>query len=125
MIYDNDEYLLPYKREIDRRLERFLIKSGELAGYNGKLTHAANNHLYYGIHRDKNGYWFREFAPAAKGLVLIGDFNDWLPDKNYLAHTEWSFTNIGGGNWELFVPVERIKEEDLFKWMVQFSTVMP
>lgn len=122
MIYDNDEYLLPYKREIDRRLERFLIKSGELAGYNGKLTHAANNHLYYGIHRDKNGYWFREFAPAAKGLVLVGDFNDWLPDKNYLAHTEWSFTNIGGGNWELFVPVEKIKEEDLFKWMVQFST---
>lgn len=121
MIYDNDDYLLPYKKEIDRRLERFLIKRGELAGYNGRLADAANNHLYYGVHRDSKGYWFREFAPAARALVLVGDFNDWLPDKDYFAHKEWSFTNLGGGNWELFVPGERIKEGELFKWMVQFS----
>ena len=118
-IYDSDPYLAPYKEVIEARSARIEAEKEKIA-VDGSLSKGLNNHLYYGIHRDKNGYWFREFAPAAKALVLVGDFNDWLPDKNYFSHGEWSFTNVGGGNWELFLPAERIKEGDLFKWMVQF-----
>lgn len=31
---------------------------------------------FLGVHPDKNGTWFRTFAPSAKSISVIGDFND-------------------------------------------------
>lgn len=41
------------------------------------LKDYANGHKYYGMHKVKGGWIYREWAPAAKGLYLIGDFNNW------------------------------------------------
>ena len=51
---------------------------------------------YLGVHKHKNGFIFRVFAPNAKKVSLIGDFNNW---------TEEDMTAILDGNfYELFIP---------------------
>lgn len=58
--------------------------------------------LYYGFnrgqHEGRNGIWYREWAPGAKALALVGEFNNWQP----LDH-HWAFKN-SYGVWELFLP---------------------
>ena len=44
-----------------------------------KTFNGENDELfkYLGAHREKNGYYFRVFAPNALKIELIGDFNNW------------------------------------------------
>jgi len=44
------------------------------------------------------GIWYREWAPAAKALALIGEFNAWTPaDGHWAAKDEF-------GVWSIFLP---------------------
>lgn len=115
MIFDNDAYLEPFKKQITDRYARLIIRRNELAGYGKRLTDSVNNHLYYGVHKEGDCWAFREYAPNAAEIFVVGDFNDWqrLP--------EYSMKNIGGGNWELKVPLDRVKHGDLFKWYVKWD----
>ncbi len=50
-----------------------------------------NYHAYrfFGSHPEKNeegkGFRFRVWAPAAKGVSVVGDFNQWDPHANPLT----------------------------------------
>ncbi|KAF5835129.1 glycoside hydrolase superfamily [Dunaliella salina] len=46
----------------------------------------------------KPGIWYREWAPGAKALALIGEFNNWSP-----RNEDWAVKNPFG-TWELFIP---------------------
>ncbi|CAG9466592.1 unnamed protein product [Pedinophyceae sp. YPF-701] len=54
--------------------------------------------LNRGTHEGKTGLWYREWAPGAKAVALIGEFNNWEP-----RDTDWAFKNEFG-TWELFLP---------------------
>lgn len=115
MIFDADTWLMPYRKEINTRYEQLIIKRDELAGYGSKLADAVNNHLYYGIHKIGKEWVFREWAPNAHAIYVVGDFNGWQKLPDYQLH------NIGGGNWELKLPIERVKHGDFFKWYIQWN----
>ena len=83
MIYDTDPYLSPYRGQIDRRYRELVIRKQELAGYGRRIADAVNNHLYYGVHADRKEVVFREWAPNATAIYLIGDFNGWRKDEKY------------------------------------------
>jgi 1,4-alpha-glucan branching enzyme len=102
MIYDSDEWLLPYKEAIDKRHENIMSEYEKIA-VDGSLSEGVNNHLFYGLHHDKEtGDWvFREWAPNATKVYLIGEFNNWKRSDIYALHP------MGGGNWE-------IKLDDIF-----------
>ncbi len=68
-----DPYLEPHADDLRLRTELISKKKAEL----GELTEFANGHRYFGFHRAKNGWVYREWAPAADALFLTGDFNDW------------------------------------------------
>ena len=74
MIFDKDPYLMPYRDQIEKRYRELVIRKQELAGYGRRLSDAVNNHLYYGVHADKKEVVFREWAPNATAIYLIGDF---------------------------------------------------
>lgn len=40
---------------------------------------------YFGFNRTEGGIVYREWAPAAAGASLIGDFNSWNPDTHKMA----------------------------------------
>ena len=115
MIFDKDPYLMPYRDQIEKRYRELVIRKQELAGYGRRLSDAVNNHLYYGVHADKKEVVFREWAPNATAIYLIGDFNGWRKDEKYRLNS------VGGGNWELRLPAADVPHGSLFKWIVEWN----
>ena len=78
-IYKNDPWLEPYAPAIDGRHEDALRKEKELTQASGNLNDFANAHKYFGLHRvsPRGGWVFREWAPNATAISLIGDFSGW------------------------------------------------
>lgn len=115
MIYDKDPYLSPYRPQIDRRYRELVTGKQEIAGYGKPLAQAVNNHLYYGVHKDGDTIVFREWAPNATGIWLIGDFNSWEKRDGY------RLSPVGGGNWELRLDKAKVPHGSLFKWFVEWD----
>lgn len=72
-----DPYLLPFEKDINLRVELYKKKRKELLGNGKKLSAFANGHKYFGFHRTRSGWVYREWAPAADEMYLTGDFNNW------------------------------------------------
>jgi 1,4-alpha-glucan branching enzyme len=74
----NDPWLEPFEQAIRGRHDHALWKISQLTR-NGKktLSDFASGHLYFGLHKLARGWVFREWAPNATDIYLIGDFNDW------------------------------------------------
>ena len=114
MIYDTDPYLMPYKTAIDVRHARILQERDAIAR-GGSLSAGVNNHLYYGLHHTEDGGWvFREWAPNATRMYLIGDFNNWHRTEGY------ALKPIGGGNWELRLPAMFLSHGELYKLYIEW-----
>uniref|UniRef100_A0AB33IPB1 1,4-alpha-glucan branching enzyme n=1 Tax=Prevotella sp. GTC17253 TaxID=3236793 RepID=A0AB33IPB1_9BACT len=110
----NDSYLKPYEDAIRGRYEYALWKINQLTEQGKRtLSDVANGYQYYGLHRTSRGWVFREWAPNAKEIYLIGDFNDWQRIERYRA------TRISdNGDWELKLSSKALKHGDLFKMYV-------
>lgn len=95
-ILDIDPWLQDYKDDIDLRMKRYEEQKNRLLGKTKSLKDYANGYKYYGIHKVDGGWIYREWAPSAKGLYLIGDFNNW--DKH--SHP---LKKINDEDWEIFI----------------------
>lgn len=58
----------------------------------------------------KNGIMFRVWAPNAVTVSVVGDFNGWNQDADYMY-------KIGGGVWELFIC--GLSEFDIYKFCIE------
>ena len=114
MIYETDPWLAPYKDAIDARHRRILDARADIE-VGGSLSKGLNNHLYYGMHRTANGDWiFREWAPNATKIYLIGDFNNWKRTEAY------ALKPVGNGNWEIEVSSMFISDGTLYKLYIEW-----
>ena len=113
----NDAYLEPYEDAIRGRHDHYLWKLNQLSG-NGRhsLTDFANGHEYYGLHKLSKGWVFREWAPNATEIYLVGDFNGWQETERYRAKRI-----EGTGNWELRLSEKAITHGDLYKMHVYWN----
>ena len=93
--------LRPFEADIELRMEFYAKKRAQLLQGHKSLKEFANAHKYYGFHKIKGGWVYREWAPAADELYLTGDFNSW----NWTATP---MTRIENGGWELFLPGDTI-----------------
>jgi len=113
-IYQTDPWLAPFKGAIEARHARILGMKQHIAG-DGLLKDAVNNHMYYGLHRCDDGSWvFREWAPNATKIFLIGDCNNWKKTEAY------ALKPIGGGNWELTLPELFLNHGELYKLWIEW-----
>lgn len=92
-ILEYDPYLRPFKSDIQLRMDKFYDTLHNLTN-GASLVDFANGHNYYGFHEVKDGWVYREWAPAADKISLIGDFNGW----NAQSHP---MTKLANGNWEI------------------------
>lgn len=117
VLIKNDPYLKDYENAIRGRHEHALWKLSMLTN-NGKqaLTDFANGHKYYGLHKLSRGWVFREWAPNATRLFLVGDFNNWKETEKYEAKRLDAY-----GNWELKLSEKAIKHGDLYKMHVYWD----
>ncbi len=95
-ILDIDPYLAPYKKDIDARMKRYDLFKSIILTKEKSLKDFANGHMFFGFHRTKKGYVYREWAPGADTLHLIGEFNNW----NRTSHP---LVPIGNGAWEIIL----------------------
>ena len=72
-----DPYLAPFEKDIDLRMDLYKTKRRELLGNSRSLSAFANGYKYFGFHRTRTGWVYREWAPAAEKMYLTGDFNNW------------------------------------------------
>ena len=90
-----DPWLAPFEGDLCARAQRYRDTKQALLGDNdASLSDFANGYMYYGFHRTDTGWVYREWAPSAQALHLIGDFNGWNRQSHPLKP-------IGNGNWEL------------------------
>lgn len=113
----NDVYLKPFEEAINGRHEFALATKARLTN-GGKLSLSdfATGYLYFGLHRTTSGWVFREWAPNATDIYLVGDFNNWQEQEAYKAKR---ISNTG--NWELKMPRKALKHGDLYKMHVYWD----
>ena len=113
ILVQNDPWLTPYQKQIADRIERFEERYAEIVRQNGSLKEYASSHHYFGLNYDtaSKGWWYREWAPAAKSLSLVGDFNDWDDQRHVLAQND-------AGYWEILIPAKELKPGQKFKLRV-------
>ncbi|MBE6828520.1 MAG: 1,4-alpha-glucan branching protein GlgB [Ruminococcaceae bacterium] len=82
------------------------------------LFHEGSNshsYEYFGSHRkDKDTVVFRVWAPHARAVSVVGDFNGWDSGRNTMYHIDNS-----GGVWEC--EIQGIKQYDIYKYSITAS----
>jgi 1,4-alpha-glucan branching enzyme len=96
-----DGWLAPYADRVRDRCAHFQAMLSKLDASGGLLGQVSQGHHYLGFNRGelwaKPGVWYREWAPQALQLRLIGDFNHWDRFANPMVRDEY-------GIWSLFLP---------------------
>ncbi|MGA2231215.1 MAG: alpha-amylase family glycosyl hydrolase [Tepidisphaeraceae bacterium] len=99
-----DPWLEPYAGALRERCEYFNTVVSKLDASGGLLGQVSTGHHYFGLNRGqlwgKGGVWYREWAPQAIQLRVIGDFNKW--DRMASPMVRDAF-----GVWSLFLPDEQ------------------
>ena len=98
--FGSDPSLEPFAPQIaarHQRTERVLQKLTE-----NKITieDFASGHEYFGLHRTRGKWIFREWAPNANSITLVGDFSNWEVKE------EFRLENLDHGIKEIELPAE-------------------
>ena len=118
VLVQNDPWLEPYTYEIADRIQRFENRKAEIEKDFGSLADFAGGYKYFGLNYEQKskGWYYREWAPNADAISLIGDFNNWDRDTHKLTKNEF-------GIWEIFLSDKDIKsgfkDGSLFKIYVE------
>ena len=88
-------------------------KSSDLPIYLFKQGNNQEAYRYFGAHlceeNGEAGAVFRVWAPHAKAVSIVGDFNSWTPGEHPMER-------VTDGIWERFVP--GIKQFDVYKYCI-------
>jgi len=113
--YNVDPWLKPFTGIIDERIQKCHLKERHLSG-KGTLCDFALGHHYYGLHHNNDGWIFREWAPNATRICLIGTFTGWKEKSGF----ELERINQNG-DWEIFLKPEAIRHGDLYKLSIHWA----
>ena len=115
-LVERDSYLEPFSLSIEGRYQYFVNRLKQFTK-NGRqtLSDFASGYLYFGLHRTSTGWVFREWAPNATKIVLIGDFSNWeeLP--------EYELKPLAGGVWERKMPKKALSHGQHYKMKVYWN----
>ena len=105
----DDPWLAPYREAIEGRAAYAKRLAKRLAGRQ-TLSNWASAHEYYGLHKTSDGWTFREWAPNATAIWLVGDFSEWKVDGRFALARK-----PGSGDWEVSFPAEAIRHGQFYR----------
>ena len=114
-LVEEDKLLKPFAGIIEKRHQQVLAMEREFTYRTTRLSDSCNSYLYYGLHRTNEGWVFREWAPNATAIYLLGEFNDWR------KHPDYALTKVGDGNWEIKLPSGALVHEMLYRLLVEWN----
>ncbi len=115
-LLDADSHLKPYAPILRQRLQRIESAETRLTGKTMNISEFALGHLYFGLHFEKGKWVFREWAPNADAVFLIGDFTGWAEDPAYALQKDTET-----GQWEIWMPADTFSHGDLYRLRVHWS----
>ena len=101
----------PKLAERRARKERLLQK---LTGGAISIADFASGHEYFGLHRTQTKWIFREWAPNANSITLVGDFSNWE------IREEFRLQNLDHGVKEIELPVNTLKHGMHYAMLVEW-----
>jgi 1,4-alpha-glucan branching enzyme len=115
-LVEDDPYLRPYARMIERRQKKIAETRAKLTGQNPSLTDFASGHEYFGLHF-REGFWvFREWGPNARAVFIIGSMNGWREEKAFELSKD-----VMTGVWEGRFSSAAFHHEDLYRLIVHWD----
>ncbi|HEX5322886.1 MAG TPA: hypothetical protein VFW40_03810, partial [Capsulimonadaceae bacterium] len=96
-----DPWIAPYAGVLAARQDYYKSVRARIDGEGGLLGPISLGYEYFGFNRGESagepGLWYREWAPAARALHVIGDFNGWDREADSCERDEY-------GVWSRFFP---------------------
>ena len=112
----NDPYLAPFEDVIRRRLKRVDIAFESLIKLGQTLPDFASGHEYFGLHFKDDHWIFREWAPNADAIFLIGDMTGWQEMESYRLE------RINAeGIWEIRLTAGQLAHGNLYRLSLHWS----
>ncbi|SIN68875.1 alpha amylase C-terminal domain-containing protein [Algoriphagus halophilus] len=101
----DEPWLEKYSDKISLRWSKYQSAIQEIENFCGDILEYGSNHHFYGIHFEswRNGWVYREWAPAAEALYFFGDFNNWDRQSHPMKKNP-------RGDWEIFLPFDQYKD---------------
>jgi 1,4-alpha-glucan branching enzyme len=109
-----DSWLTPYENIIRRRLQKIVATEQRLTQGRTRLADFASGHEYFGLHFEDRRWVFREWAPNATAIFLIGDMTGWQEKE------EFALTALEDGIWEIQLAADCLKHEDLYRLRIHW-----
>ncbi len=113
-IIKKDPYLKPFENAINGRYNYAITMEKRLT-QGMPLSDFADGYLYFGLHKTADGWVFREWAPNAQSIHLIGDFSRWKVSKKYVL------TPLDNGVWEIQLPYDALQHGQLYKLLITWQ----
>ena len=110
-----DPYLDPYAEIIRRRLSKIAATKTRLTGGKMTLSDFASGHEYFGLHFQDNKWVFREWAPNAERIFLIGDMTGWQEDGAFALNRLNK-----DGVWEIRLSSDSLRHLDLYRLRIHW-----
>ncbi|MGC9151999.1 MAG: alpha amylase C-terminal domain-containing protein [Microbacter sp.] len=117
-ILKQDPWLQPFAHAIEGRHQHAVEKEKELTENRMSLADFATGYLYFGLHKTETQWVFREWAPHASAIFLIGDFNGWREELDFQLHS------LEHGVWEISLPLDSLRHGQLYKLMMHWHDGM-
>jgi len=110
-----DPFLEPYRKTILRRLKKNLETEQRLLTDVSALVEFSSGHEFFGLHFENNAWIFREWAPNATAVTIIGDMTDWQERPAYALKPAGS-----EGVWEIQLPADAFKHENQYRLRIHW-----
>ena len=88
--------------------------SGQMEQYLFHRGEYRQAYEYFGAHPTRSSTVFRIWAPSAKSVAVVGDFNDWTAREE-----DYCYKLTNEGIWE--VEIKKIKKGNLYKYQIETS----
>lgn len=114
-LISSDPWLVPFADAINGRYEYFQAIEKKIVPEGQTLSDFATGYLYFGLHRVSDGWVFREWAPNATAIFLIGDFNNWQRRNDY------QLKKLQNGIWEIRLPEFAMTHSQHYKLLMEWE----
>lgn len=113
-IIDIDPWLEPHKSTIRAR-EAYMVKKTKEVLAGQSLEDFSLGFQHFGLHKTDTSWIFREWAPSATKIVLVGDFSNWQ------EHDDFTLLSTEHGQWQIELPLKTLKHGQRYKLRVYWD----
>ena len=115
LLLRTDPHLKPYEKALRRRLEKFESVERSIAEGWGDMLHFATAHDFFGLHFEEDTWVFREWAPNATEIYIIGEMTAWKELPAYALER-----GTRDGVWELRTPPDAFWHGALYRLKIHW-----